>query len=112
MNESHRAAREKWRQIIKSQRGSGLSIAAYCRERGIGQASFFAWKRRLRPGAQAKGFVEVKTAAAAQPAGGDGAEGEALAIEVCLGGGRRLLVRPGFDRELLVAMIGVLEGIA
>ena len=112
MNESRRAAREKWRQIIKSQRGSGSSIAGYCRERGIGQASFFAWKRRLRPGAQAKGFVEVKAAAEAQPAGGDGAEGAALAIEVCLGGGRRLLVRPGFDRELLVAMIGILEGMA
>ena len=96
-----------------------MSIAAYCRERGIGQASFFAWKRRLRPGAPAKGFVEVKTAAEAQPAGGDGAEGKASAaegkasaIEVCLGGGRRLLVRPGFDRELLVAMIGILEAIA
>jgi hypothetical protein len=66
----------------------------------------------LRSAPQATEFVEVKTAAEANPAGADGAEGNAPAIEVCLRGSRRLLVRHGFDRELLVATIGVLEGIA
>src|SRR3984885_7602859 len=112
MNQARRGAREKWRQIIKSQPVSGRTIAAYCRDQAITQASFFAWKRRLRPAAslpnppapQATGFAEVKTTAEANPPTADG-------IEVCLRGGRRLLVRHGFDRELLVATIGVLEGI-
>ena len=32
------------------------------------------------------------------------------AIEVCLRGGHRLLVRRGFDHDLLVELVRVLEG--
>jgi transposase-like protein len=103
MNQTRRAAREKWQQIIEAQRSSGQTATAYCRDHGITAASFFAWKRRLRPVAQTMEFVEVKTARAAEPADGDG-------IEVHLHGGRRLLLRRGFDRALLVEAIGALEG--
>jgi hypothetical protein len=119
MNQARRATREKWRQIILSQRGSDQTVAAYCRERGIGQASFFAWKRRLRAASGTTGFVEVKAAADTVPADADGedekgfaAEGQAWAIEVCVRGGRLLRVRRGVDRELLIETIHVLEGLA
>jgi hypothetical protein len=46
-NKSQRPGPEKWRQIIDGQEGSGLTVAAYCLERGITQGSFYAWKQRL-----------------------------------------------------------------
>jgi hypothetical protein len=106
MKKLYRRGADLWRSIVAGQPGSGLSIAAYCRQQGISQPSFFAWRRRLclrqrRPGSAAASFVEVTGAPAAQ--------GEASVIEVRLRGGRGLLARRGFDRDLLVELIGVLE---
>jgi hypothetical protein len=105
MNRTRRAAREKWRQIIEAQQASGQTAAGYCRGHGLGQASFFAWKRRLQGAAPAAEFVEVKAVAGVQPVLADG-------IQVCLAGGRRLVVHPGFDHDLFAELIGILEGLA
>lgn len=45
---------EEWERIVQEQRSSGLSIAAYCRERGISDSSFGYWSKRL------EGRVEQK----------------------------------------------------
>ncbi len=37
----------EWERVIKEQRSSGLSIAAFCRERGVSDKSFGYWSRRL-----------------------------------------------------------------
>ncbi|MGD0141133.1 MAG: hypothetical protein ABSD28_19915 [Tepidisphaeraceae bacterium] len=100
----------QWRQIVSAQPGSGTSIAAYCRGLGISQPSFFAWRRRLclpqrrldQSAVAAPPFIEVKAWASAPAAG----------IEVRLRRGRRLLLRRGFDRGLLMEVVRVLEGIA
>ena len=47
--------------------GSGLSVAAFCRERGLPASQFFAWKMRLSQAAS-KQFVEVRVARAEEPA--------------------------------------------
>jgi transposase-like protein len=104
MNSSHRRDADQWRQIVSAQPGSGLSIAAYCRDRGISQPSFFVWRRRLR--GVAAPFVELTASPAA------GVEGNAPAVEVLLRGGRRLLLRSGFDRDLLIQIVQALEVIA
>ena len=91
MNQARCGEREKWRQIIKSQRTSGQTITAYCREHGVSQASFFAWRRRFRPAWQAKQFVEIKDADT-KPPHSQGNEANASAVEVFLGGGRRLML--------------------
>lgn len=105
MKRSRPAARAKWGRIIEAQAGSGRTAAAYCRENGIGVASFYAWKRRLgRTGKRlpTMGFVELKARADSVDAGRtDG-------IEVVVGR-RRVLVRRGFDRVLLAEVVGVLE---
>ncbi len=64
----------------------------------------------MRSAAPAAGFVEVH--ATADCGRGDAAECETAAIEVCCRGGRRLLLRRGFDQALLAEAIGVLEGLA
>jgi hypothetical protein len=48
MNKSQLPGPEEWRQIIAGQRASGLTVAAYCRDRGIKDSAYHAWKRRLR----------------------------------------------------------------
>ena len=82
-------------------------MAAYCLERGITEGSFYTCKQRLRSPAKLKrlskpAFVEV-TPASAKATG---------TIEVCLRGERCLLVRRGFDRELLIELIRTLEATA
>jgi hypothetical protein len=107
MNKSQLLGPEEWRQIVGGQRSSGLTVAAYCRDRGIKDGAFYAWKRRLRSPAKPNhlskpAFIEVKPS-------GLSATG---AIEICLQGERRLLVRRGFDHDLLIDLIRMLEGAA
>jgi transposase-like protein len=107
MNKSQHPGAEEWRQIIDGQRPSGLTVAAYCRNRGIKDSAFYAWKRRLRSAVKsnrssAPAFVEVQPPKT--PASG--------AIEICLSGERRLLVRRGFDHDLLIDLIHALEATA
>jgi hypothetical protein len=107
MSKSHRPGAEAWRPIIDGQRLSGLTVAAYCRERRITQGSFYAWKRRLRSAAKPgrslmPAFVEVTPPRV----------GTVGTIEICLRGERRLLVRQGFDRDVLVELVRTLESVA
>ena len=98
-----------WSQIISEQQRSGQSIAEFCSRRGLAQPSFFVWRRRLGIGAETmSGFVELKTstfeALVVAPA-------RTLAeLELPLPCGRRLLVRRGFDRDLLRELVSPLEG--
>jgi hypothetical protein len=107
MNKSQLPGPEEWRQIIDGQRASGLTVAAYCRDRGITEGAFYAWKRRLRSPAKRNRkakpeFVEVT------PPG----VGTAGTIEICLRGERHLLARRGFDHDLLIELIRAIESIA
>jgi hypothetical protein len=43
----NQAVWDQWQQRLKKQRGSGLPITAFCRQEGVSQAAFHAWKRRL-----------------------------------------------------------------
>jgi hypothetical protein len=36
-----------WRDTIAAWEESGQSLSAFCTDRGIGQATFYAWRRRL-----------------------------------------------------------------
>lgn len=38
---------DQWRQRMERQRASKVTVAAFCREEGVSQATFFAWKRKL-----------------------------------------------------------------
>jgi hypothetical protein len=107
MNKSQLPRADEWRQIIDGQRPSGLTVAAYCRDRGIKDSAFYAWKRRLRSPAKPNrlskpAFIELKPSSPSATA----------AIEICLRGERRLLVRRGFDRDLLIEVVRALESVA
>jgi len=97
MNKRNNAT-ARWREILRKQRASGLTVAAFCRRSRIPQASFYAWRRKLR---DAEAFTEVRLSPEPVTAAG--------ALELVLTGGRSIVVRPGFDRVTLVALVEALE---
>ena len=94
----------KWRGLISEQSGSGQTIVAFCRERGLTTSQFYTWRKRLR-GSAAEQFLEVQVARpAARPI-----PSKRGAIEIRLAEGRCVLVEPGFDPEHLRAVVAALE---
>ncbi len=109
---NRRDAVARWREILWRQAGSGLSVAAFCRRSRIPQASFYAWRRKLRNAPaftqdapalteDAAAFTEVCVA----PESGPVTRG----LQLVLSGGRSIMVRPGFDRATLLALVEALE---
>ena len=99
-----------WRDTLQQFRGSGQTVRAFCKQRGLTEPSFYAWRRTIAerdgkytaPSSKQAKFVELR---AQQPA-------NALAdapLEV-VAGSRRLLIRSGCDRALLRDVLAALEG--
>src|SRR5512133_2750578 len=104
MGERKREAWTKWKKLVSEQRGSGQSVAAFCRERGLPVSQLFAWRKRLRQ-APPKPFVEVQLVGAQpRPVAGNG-----RAIEIRFPGGHSIFVEPGFDAIHLRAVVAALE---
>jgi hypothetical protein len=38
----------RWREVLKRQADSGLSIRKFCEAEGIAEPSFYAWRKKLR----------------------------------------------------------------
>jgi hypothetical protein len=103
-------ASARWRKLIEQQRESGLPVAAYCRERGVSAASMFAWRRRLSGAAET--FKPVKVVSGPAGCAREVEKQAGSAIELCLRGGRQLIVRRGFDRQLLAELVEAMESLA
>jgi transposase-like protein len=57
-----------WREAVAGHRKSGLSVRAFCRERGLSEPNFYAWRRQLEERDQATRpakFVPVQVVAEA-----------------------------------------------
>lgn len=109
------ASKERlWQGRVVRWRRSGLSVREFCRREALSEPLFYSWRRELarremseslaarRQGpAQASRFVPVQVVAS-RPV-------QTSAIEIVLPRGRRLRVRPGFDRDTLQAVLDLLE---
>ena len=98
---SREARRAHWREVMDAWRESGLSKAAFCRERGIGQHLFYYWQRRLGEGASpvGEGFTRVEVV---DPA--------ASGVRLRLVSGLVLELEPGFDEGTLARVLRVVGG--
>jgi transposase-like protein len=98
---------EKWRRLFSEQEESGESVAGFCRARGVREALFYYWRKRLREAAMPQ-FVEVQVA---KPQLGAKHSRSALesTIEVRLRNGRSLIVAPEFEASQLRALLAVVE---
>ncbi len=99
--------RKKWRGLVSEQKQSGQSVVIFCREHGLREWQFYAWKKRLREGDTTAQFVEVQVKGAGKVAEDKPAVGGA--IEIRLNKGRSLVVEPGFDIRHLQALLAALE---
>jgi putative component of toxin-antitoxin plasmid stabilization module len=98
----------RWREILRKQRASGLTVAAFCRRSRIPQATFYAWRRKLRD-VSARSNTERSVATFAEVQVTADAAGDAGALELRVTRGHRIVVRPGFDRATLLALVDALE---
>jgi transposase-like protein len=107
---------KRWLELIGRWQQSQLTIREFCERHHVSEASFFSWRRVLRH----RGLLD-------QPAEPEAAKTTPKppafvkltpvmpepmadsAIEVVLGDRRLLRVRPGFDAELLLELVRLLE---
>ena len=98
-----------WRDALQRFRGSGLTVRAFCKQSGLTEPSFYAWRRTIaqrdRNAASVRSshpaFVELR-AQEPMPRTSD------APLEI-VAGSRRLLIRPGCDRDLLRDVLAALE---
>jgi transposase len=109
---NHRDAKKEryWRDIVKRQGRSGHSVRDFCHREGVKESAFYWWRRELsrrsvkhavnEPAHNAARFLPVKVAGDNKGEGG---------LELRLGTGCVLYLKPGFDRQTLVDVLAVLE---
>jgi hypothetical protein len=90
---------EYWRKVIGEQTGSGQNVTTFCRGRGISDASFYTWRKRLSEETPLK-FALVEA----------GADGKAASgLELALTSGERLRIASGIDASTLRMVLSVLR---
>lgn len=98
-----------WRQHIQKQRVGGLTVRDYCCDHDLHESAFYFWRRVIAErdceaaNSSTPAFVPitvVQSPAAPNPS----------PIDIHLKCGSRLRVRSGCDRELLAAVLTLLEG--
>ena len=59
-NPRDRGKERFWRRVVRQWRASGLSIRDFCREEGLPEGNFYAWRRILaQRDAEKPAFVSV-----------------------------------------------------
>ena|SRR5271165_2757692 len=95
-----------WRQMLRRWRRSGQGVRDFCREQGLSEALFYAWRRTIQQRdqqAQPKSlpelpaFVPVTIVPPTPP------------LEVVLSRGRVVRITPGFDPATLRHLLAVLD---
>lgn len=96
-----------WRRHIIDQRGSGLTIRAYCETHQLRETSFYFWRIEI---AKRDAEAETQAAPAFVPVAViDTPVPRDTPIDVRLAGGHRVRIRSGCDRALLADVIRLLR---
>jgi len=110
----------EWREIIDGQRGSGESVRAFCRGRGVRESSFYRWRREIglrdrEAGSKQTSPVLAPVVFVDEPRGEFGESRDAstdrtaASIEIVFDGGMMVRVPPHSTREQLDMVLSVLE---
>jgi len=90
-------SQDAWRGLIEEQAAGSQTIAAFCRDRGLKEHSFYRHKRRLRSSNTAGGFREIELP-------------RRNTIRIVVNEGvSHVEVEPGFDEALLRAVVDALR---
>ena len=102
-----------WRGLLFQWRGSGLSVHDFCAAQGVSVPSFYAWRREIRErDREASELRRGESSSDASPAFVKLTLDDVTmppSIEVIISERRRLLVRAGFDADLLRQLVRLLE---
>jgi len=85
---------DEWTERIDTQRRSGVSVKQFCKEQGLTECSFYAWRKRLRKREPVR-FALVDRGAANQESGRD------VSLELVFTTGERLRIGAGVDTATL-----------
>ena len=121
-----RSRRAHWRALLEAQRRSGLSLAAFCRQRGVPKGTLSFWKWKLTHEAAAgraapvRGRIGPPAFVPIQLAGRPGppSQGTPVArrdepgdLEIALANGRRVRVRGPVELAALAAVLRTVEAL-
>jgi transposase-like protein len=87
---------DEWAERIAAQGRSGMSVKQFCKEQGLTECSFYAWRKRLQESGLVQ-FALLKTVASAAP------------LELLLANGERLRIANGVDAATLRLVLDALR---
>src|SRR5437763_1490098 len=93
---------DQWRERIGEQERSGISVKQFCKERGLTEYSFYAWRKRLRENGPVR-FALVERSVRRQERTAE------AALELVLTTGERLRISTSVDTATLRAVLDVLR---
>jgi hypothetical protein len=91
---------EIWRELVRRQKNSGLSVQSFCQQQGVSGWSFYQWRKRLAMNPPMS-FALVETREVGRRSSGG--------LELWLNGGDRLQIAPGVDAATLRTVLAVLR---
>jgi hypothetical protein len=93
---------DEWAERIAAQQHSGLPVKQFCKEQGLTEYSFYAWRKRLQESGPVR-FALVEKSARRQER-----TAEAV-LELVLATGERLRIGAGVDITTLRTVLDVLR---
>ena len=93
---------DEWAERIAAQQRSGISVKQFCREQGLTEYSFYAWRKRLQETGPVR-FALVERGARRQERTVE------TVLELVLASGERLRIGPGVDITTLRTVLDVLR---
>lgn len=112
------ALERAWRERIRRQQKSGLTIQAFCQEEGLAAHQFSWWRRQLRQRDGGSGDDKKLPKEKRRRKGSGGSfvpvevsrvNSSAASIEIVLDKPPRIAVSAGFDPQLLKEVLRVME---
>ena len=93
---------DEWAERISAQQRSGMSVKQFCKEQGLTEYSFYAWRKRLQKKGPVR-FALVDRGAACQESVAE------AALELVLATGERLRIGKGVDTATLRTVLDALR---
>jgi hypothetical protein len=93
---------EEWAERIAAQGRSGMSVKQFCKEQGLTECSFYAWRKRLKEQGPVR-FALVESRARRQERTAE------PVLELVLAAGERLRISAGVDTATLRTVLDVLR---
>jgi transposase len=93
---------DQWAERIAAQQGSGVSVKQFCKEQGLTEYSFYAWRKRLQQTGPVRFALVDRSPRRQEPT----AE---AALEVLLPTGERLRISAGVDAATLRTVLDALR---